>query len=202
MWPGVGGCPVDYRLHIASCMHPSGRPPTLYPLLPPLPPPHPPLPPPVLEDTDVTRCRWCGWWWSMMMVVVVLMIVWFWVFLFCLLFFSSVPKRGNAPLIIGIFLVFFSSALSARITSDTGCFRNMAGSWGKVSAKACRVRNPSSSHLRSMSAGGTAPQSGHCLSPSHLQVVFLVYFNLYQQLLFSLSLSLWYLPFCVCKFDF
>lgn len=47
--------------------------------------------------------------------------------------------EGKAPLIIGIFW-FFSPLLSVRITSGTGCFRNMAGSRGKALEKPCRVR--------------------------------------------------------------
>lgn len=58
---------VVYRPHIVSCMHHSGKPDLLS--LPPSISCHPQLPLPllVLEDTDVTRCRWCGWqlwgWW-------------------------------------------------------------------------------------------------------------------------------------------
>lgn len=95
----------------------------------------------------------------MVVVVVLMMIAWsesFYFILFVCLFFDQCP-RGKAPLIIGIFLVFFSSLLSARITSDTDCFRNMAGSWGKALANPCRVRTHSSVHLCSMYAGGTEP---------------------------------------------
>lgn len=56
--PTVGGYSVVYRLHIALCIHHSGKP--ALPLsLPPSNPPlqsQPPLPLLVLEDTDVTRC--------------------------------------------------------------------------------------------------------------------------------------------------
>lgn len=82
----------------------------------------------------------------MVVVVVLMMIAWFECFCFVFVCFFISTQRGKAPLIIGIFLVFFSSVLSARITSGTGCFRNMAGSWGKVLAKPCRVRTHSSVH--------------------------------------------------------
>lgn len=61
--PNVGGYSVLYILHIALSGHHS-RKPTLPLSLPPSNPPlkpQPPLPLLFLEDTVVTRCRWCGW---------------------------------------------------------------------------------------------------------------------------------------------
>lgn len=130
----------------------------------------------------------------MVVVVVLMMIAWSECFLFfyfvCLFvcFFDQCP-RGKAPLIIGIFLVFFSSLLSARITSGTGCFRNMAGSWGKALAKPCRVRTHSSVHLCSMYAGGTEPLPSVIFFPLTFPGFFFFLFFpffLYQQIFFSL----------------
>lgn len=100
----------------------------------------------------------------LVVVVVLMMVAWSecYLFIFSLLvffYFNFVfilfftRATGKAPLIIGIFLVFFFSSLSARITSGTGCFRNMAGSWAKALAKPCRVRAHSSLHLSSMYDG-------------------------------------------------
>lgn len=115
----------------------------------------------------------------MMMVVVVVVLmcglsVCFSVFVFILLFCGQCP-RGKAPLIIGIFLVFFSSVLSTRTTLDTGCFRNMAGSWDKALAEPCRVRTDSFVYLWSMYADGTGPLP--CVIFFHLTFLgFLFYF--------------------------
>lgn len=116
----------------------------------------------------------------------------YFVCLFVCLFFDQCP-RGKASLIIGIFLVFFSSLLSARITSGTGCSRNMAGSWGKALAKLCRVRTHSSVHLLSMYAGGTEPLPCHFLSPHFSRFFFFLSANF----LFSLH-SFADLSLCVC----
>jgi len=115
-------------------------------------------------------------------------------FNFVFVYLITTQKRVNASLIIGISLVFLSSVLSARITSDTGCFRNMAGSWGKVLAKACRVRNPSSVHVWSMYAGGTEPPLSFCSPPPHISRFFIFYifssgFFFFLCLIFSLFVS-------------
>lgn len=86
-------------------------------------------------------------------------------------------SRGKAPLIIGIFLVF-SPLLSARITSGTGCFRNMAGSWGKAWAKPCRVRTRLFAHPRSMCCWWYWATACSVSFPSYFQVQHIVFFSL------------------------
>lgn len=52
----------------------------------------------------------------------------------------EVPENKEKLLLLLEYFWFFSPLLSARITSGTGCFRNMAGSRGKALGKPCRVR--------------------------------------------------------------
>lgn len=116
----------------------------------------------------------------------------YFVCLFVCLFFDQCPRR-KASLIIGIFLVFFSSLLSTRITSGTGCSRNMAGSWGKALAKLCRVRTHSSVHLCWMYAGGTEPLPSVIFFP----LTFPGFFFYISKFSFLFTFFRWSLPLCV-----
>lgn len=90
----------------------------------------------------------------MVVVVVLLMIVWSECFILVSFFVCLCPQGKSSSYYWNI-LVFFSSVLSARTTLDIGYYRNMAGSWGKVLAKPCRVRTDSSIHSCAMFGGGS-----------------------------------------------
>lgn len=111
----------------------------------------------------------------MVVVVVLMMIVWneclILFSLFVCLFFLNIV-HGEKLLLLLEYFWFFSPLLSARITSGTGCFRNMAGSWGKALEKPCRVRVYASVHTCSMYVGGTESLPSDFLPPRLVRFFF------------------------------